>query len=423
MVRINKDQKNFMKNTFTYFFYSLISKYPTPVNLNYNYNFGVLALLALAIQIFTGILAVMFYSNNVSLSYDSIIRLMTEIENGWLLRYVHANMASFFFIVIFLHIGRGIFYGSYKKPRSALWYSGIIILLLLIITAFLGYTLPWGQMSFWGATVITNFVSILPFIGSEALQWIWGGFSVSNPTLGKFFSLHYLLPFILFCFVVLHLYSLHKTGSSNPLGHAYHSDKIFFTPYYTQKDFLSVFIFLFAFTIICGQYPNYLGHSDNWIRANNLVTPTHIVPEWYFLLFYAILRGIPDKTAGVIFLLLSIITLIFFDTRTKIKNSRISTKKVSTLIFFAVALILTNIGAKTLNTELTHYLIYGIIFIYFSIMLFGLDMKKYDLNNIIDKFILIFLFVSVIGSYILFTLVIFLYLFKLPFPFTLPYPF
>jgi len=247
-------------------------------------------------------------------------------------------MASFFFIVLFLHIARGIYYGSYKKPRASLWYSGILILFLLIITAFLGYTLPWGQMSFWGATVITNFVSILPYIGSDALQWIWGGFSVSNPTLGKFFSLHYLAPFILFCLVVIHLYSLHKVGSSNPLGHAYNSDKIFFTPYYTQKDFLTVWVFLFIFTIICGQYPNYLGHSDNWIRANNLVTPTHIVPEWYFLLFYAILRAIPEKTLGVVFLVCSIFALIVLSLRTRIKNSRVPIDKMQLLLFFAVVL-------------------------------------------------------------------------------------
>lgn len=311
----------------------------------------------------------MFYANNTALSFDSIIRLMTEIENGWLLRYIHANMASFFFIVIFLHIGRGIFYGSYKKPRASLWYTGIIILFLLILTAFLGYTLPWGQMSFWGATVITNFVSILPVIGSDVIQWIWGGFSVSNPTLGKFFSLHYLSPFILLFLVIIHLYSLHKVGSSNPLGHAYNSDKIFFTPYYTQKDFFTVFIFLFFFTVICGQYPNYLGHSDNWIRANNLVTPTHIVPEWYFLLFYAILRTIPEKTLGVIFLVLSIFLLVILSLRTKINWSRIPIQKTQVLIFFCTCLLLTYVGSHTYNSLLVRYILFIAIILYFSFLL------------------------------------------------------
>ena len=358
-----------MKNFWNYFFYSLALKYPTPTNLNYNFNFGVLALLCLGIQILSGIFLVMFYTPNVNLAFDSIIRLMTEIPNGWLIRYVHANVASFFFIVVYLHIARGFFYGSYKNPRGFLWYTGIIILFLLILTAFLGYTLPWGQMSFWGATVITNFASVVPFVGVEILQWVWGGYAVGNSTLGKFFSLHYLLPFILLAVVIVHLYRLHQTGSSNPIGVTFHSDKSFFGPYYILKDSFSVFLFLSLLVIFIGYLPNTLGHTDNWIMANPLSTPTHIVPEWYFLLFYAILRAIPNKTLGVVALILAIMSLIFVVLKTNFNGLRMENFTFLTLAFFSIVILLTYIGSQSLvNSINTNFCTATVVFYFIPLL-------------------------------------------------------
>ena len=365
-----------MKKFLNFYFYSLALKYPTPLNLNYNFNFGVLALLCLAIQILSGIFLVMFYTPNVDLAFDSIIRLMTEIEYGWFIRYLHANVASFFFIVVYLHIGRGFFYGSYKNPRGLLWYTGIIILFLLILTAFLGYTLPWGQMSFWGATVITNFASVVPLVGVDILQWIWGGFAVGNSTLGKFFSLHYLLPFILLAVVIIHLYRLHQTGSSNPIGVNYHVDKGFFGPYYILKDSFTVFLFLGFLIIVIGYLPNTLGHTDNWIKANPLSTPTHIVPEWYFLLFYAILRAIPNKTLGVVALILAIISLLFVVLKTNYNGLKIENFNLLTLAFFSMVLLLTYIGSQSLVNIINTNFCNASIAFYF-IFLFYKNIKSF----------------------------------------------
>lgn len=353
---------------FFYTFYISAYKYPTPSNLNYNYNFGVLALVCLPIQIITGILAVMFYTNHVTMAFESISRLMLDIVNGYILRYVHANVASFFFIAVFLHIARSFFYGSYKSPRTSLWYSGILILFLLIIIAFLGYTLPWGQMSFWGATVITNFVTVIPYVGYQILEYLWGSFSVSNPTLAKFFSLHFFLPFVLIFLIFYHLFRLHTTGSSNPLGIPYQTDKIFFSPYYTLKDLFTVFIFFFCLIFVVGEMPNFLGHSDNWIKANNLSTPAHIVPEWYFLFFYAILRAIPNKTLGVLFLLLSIFCLIIPAVIARLNEKKIPKIK-KTLLIFGIAIALSYIGGHTYNSSSNIFLIYCLIVIYFSFYL------------------------------------------------------
>ncbi|OAB54918.1 cytochrome B [Phormidium willei BDU 130791] len=271
-----------------------LHEYPTPRNLSYMWNFGSLAGIALVIMIVTGILLAMQYTAHVEHAFDSVERIMRDVNYGWLLRYVHMNGASFFFIVVYIHILRGLYYGSYKAPREILWMLGVVILLLMMATAFMGYVLPWGQMSFWGATVITNLFSAIPLVGPDIVTWLWGGFSVDNPTLNRFFALHYLLPFVIVGVVFLHLWALHRFGSNNPLGIDAKGpqDKIPFHPYYTVKDLYGLGVFLILFSAFVFFAPNYMGHPDNYIEANPLVTPPHIVPEWYFLPFYAILRAI-----------------------------------------------------------------------------------------------------------------------------------
>nr|YP_011017734.1 apocytochrome b [Heterosiphonia pulchra]WQF69557.1 apocytochrome b [Heterosiphonia pulchra] len=298
--------------------------YPTPSNIHYAWNFGFLAIICLVIQIITGIFLAMHYTPHIDLAFISVEHIMRDVNFGWLLRYIHANGASMFFIVIYIHIFRGLYFGSYIKPKQWTWVIGIIIFLLMIITAFIGYVLPWGQMSLWGATVITNLVSAIPKIGNYIVTWLWGGFSVDNATLNRFFSLHYLLPFIIIGASVIHIILLHQDGSNNPLGIESTNDKIFFYPYFIWKDFLSLCFFLILFFVFVYFYPNLLGHSDNYIEANPMVTPTHIVPEWYFLPFYAILRSIPHKLGGVIAMLLSIVILglLPWIHSTEIKSSR-----------------------------------------------------------------------------------------------------
>ncbi len=271
-----------------------LNEYPTPRNLSYMWNFGSLAGIVLVIMIATGILMAMQYTPHIDHAFDSVERIMRDVNSGWLLRYVHMNGAHFFFIVVYLHILRGLYYGSYKAPREILWMIGVVILLLMMATAFMGYVLPWGQMSFWGATVITNLFSAIPFIGPDIVVWLWGGFSVENPTLNRFFALHYLLPFVIVGMVFLHLWALHRFGSNNPLGIDAKGpqDKIPFHPYYTTKDLFGLGVFLLVFCAVVFFAPNYMGHPENYIQANPLVTPPHIVPEWYFLPFYAILRAI-----------------------------------------------------------------------------------------------------------------------------------
>ncbi len=282
--------------------------YPAPKNLNYWWNFGSLAGFALVVMIVTGIVLAMQYTAHVDYAFNSVERIMRDVNGGWLIRYIHMNMASFFFIVVFIHMFRGLYYGSYKAPREILWMLGVVILLLMMATAFMGYVLPWGQMSFWGATVITNLFSAIPVFGEAIVVWLWGGFSVDNPTLNRFFALHYLLPFVIVGVVVVHLWALHRFGSNNPLGIEANGqqDKIPFHPYYTVKDAFGVGVFLLAFSGFLFFAPNFLGHPDNYIPANPLVTPAHIVPEWYFLPFYAILRSIPDKLLGVVAMFASI---------------------------------------------------------------------------------------------------------------------
>ncbi|HYC06124.1 MAG TPA: cytochrome b/b6 [Azospirillaceae bacterium] len=268
--------------------------FPTPRNFNYFWNFGAIAMVVLVVMILTGIFLAMHYTAHTSMAFASVERIMRDVNFGWLIRYIHMNGASMFFIAVYIHIFRGLYYGSYKKPRELLWILGVVIFLLMMATAFMGYVLPWGQMSFWGATVITNLFSAIPVVGGDIVTLLWGGFSVDNPTLNRFFALHYLLPFVIFAVVFLHVAALHVTGSNNPLGIEPKGpqDTVPFHPYYTVKDSFGITLFLIFWAAFVFFAPNFLGHPDNYIPANPLVTPAHIVPEWYFLPFYAILRAV-----------------------------------------------------------------------------------------------------------------------------------
>src|SRR5580658_7612486 len=293
--------------------------YPTPRNLNYWWNFGSLAGIILVIMIVSGIVLAMYYTPNATMAFDSVERIMRDVNYGWLLRYIHMNGASMFFVIVYIHIFRGLYYGSYKYPRELLWMLGVIILLLMMATAFMGYVLPWGQMSYWAATVITNLFSAIPVFGQDIVTLLWGGFTVGNPTLNRFFSLHYLLPFVIVAVVGLHLIALHQHGSNNPLGIDKRGpqDTIPFHPYYTIKDAFGLSVFLLLFAILVFYWPMGLVSPDNSIPANPMVTPPHIVPEWYLLPYYAILRsitfsvfGIPAKLLGVVFSLGSLVLLL-----------------------------------------------------------------------------------------------------------------
>jgi ubiquinol-cytochrome c reductase cytochrome b subunit len=294
--------------------------YPTPRNLNYFWNFGFLAGAALMIQIITGIVLAMHYAANGAIAFDSVEHIMRDVNSGWLIRYAHANGASMFFIVVYIHIFRGLYFGSYKAPREMLWLLGVVIFLLMMATAFMGYVLVWGQMSFWGAQVITGFFSALPLVGEPIRQWLLGGFAPDNATLNRFFSLHYLLPFVTLGVIILHVWALHIPGSNNPTGVNVKNeqDTVPFHPYYTAKDSFGLAIFLIIFAGLIFFAPNMLGHADNYIPANPLSTPAHIVPEWYFWPFYAILRAftvdflwIPAKLWGVLAMFASILLLFF----------------------------------------------------------------------------------------------------------------
>ena len=293
--------------------YKEYAEYPMPRNVNYLWSFGMIATMMLLLMIITGILLAMHYTPQSTGAFDSVTRLMYDVNYGWLLRSLHANGASFFFLAVYIHIFRGMYYGSYKSPRELLWIIGVFILILMIGTAFLGYVLPWGQMSFWAATVITSLFSAFPVIGDPIVTWLWGGFAVDSPTLNRFFALHYLLPFVILGLVFLHIVALHVVGSNNPLGVDLKDPKqsIPFHPYMTIKDTFSFTVFLVIFCFFVFFMPYFLGHPDNFIPADPLVTPTHIVPEWYFLPYYAILRAIPDKLLGVLALFGSIGILFF----------------------------------------------------------------------------------------------------------------
>ena len=325
--------------------------YPTPRNLNYWWNFGSLAGFFLLVQIITGVILSMHYTAHVDHAFDSIEHIMRNVNHGWLIRYIHMNGASFFFIVVYIHIFRGLYYGSYKAPRELLWWLGILILLLMMATAFMGYVLPWGQMSFWGATVITNLFSAIPLIGDNITQWLWGGYSVDNPTLSRFYTLHFLLPFLIVGVVVLHIVALHTHGSNNPLGidRKGPQDSIPFHPFYTIKDLFGLSFALTIFFAVVFFAPDFLGHPDNYIPADPLKTPAHIVPEWYFLPFYAILRAIPDKLGGVIAMFSAIFVLFllpWLDT-SKVRSATFRPiYKILFWIFLIDAIVLGWVGSK-----------------------------------------------------------------------------
>lgn len=283
---------------------------PQPSSINYWWNLGSLLGLCLVIQLASGIFLAMHYSSNIELAFNSVEHIMRDVNAGWLIRYIHANGASFFFICMYLHIGKALYYGSYKSPRVLVWTVGVIIFILTMATAFMGYCLVYGQMSHWGATVITNLLSAIPFIGNDIVPFIWGGFSVSNPTIQRFFALHYLLPFILAALVCMHLMALHVHGSSNPVGISGNLDRIPMHSYFIFKDLITVFVFIIFFSLFVFYSPNTLGHPDNYIPGNPMVTPPSIVPEWYLLPFYAILRSIPDKLGGVIAMFAAILILL-----------------------------------------------------------------------------------------------------------------
>jgi ubiquinol-cytochrome c reductase cytochrome b/c1 subunit len=326
--------------------------YPTPKNLNYLWTFGASLSLMLVAQILTGVVLAMHYEPNTGLAFDSVEHIMRDVNWGWALRYAHANGASMFFLAVYIHIFRGMYYGSYKDPREVLWILGVIIFIVMMATGFLGYVLPWGQMSFWAATVITNLFSAIPVVGNSITTWLLGGYSVDNPTLNRFFALHYLLPFILCAIVALHVWALHVTGQNNPTGVEVKDiakETVPFTPFATMKDAVGIGFFLLIYAWLTFFVPNYLGHPDNYIQANPLVTPPHIVPEWYFLPFYAILRAIPNKLLGVIALFVAVVipaALPWLDT-SKVKSARYRPLfRKFYWVFVAVCIALGYLGAK-----------------------------------------------------------------------------
>ena len=331
--------------------YDSIIDFPTPKNLNYWWTFGGILAVCLGIQLVTGIVLAMHYVPHVDHAFASVERIMRDVNYGWLIRYMHANGASMFFIAVYIHMFRGLYYGSYKAPREVLWILGCVIYLLMMATAFMGYVLPWGQMSFHGAVVITNLFGAFPIVGDAITTWLWGGFAVDNPTLNRFFSLHFLLPFMIAGVVGLHIWALHVPGNNNPTGVNVKSkeDTVPFHPYYTVKDGFAIVLFMIMFATFVFYNPNALGHADNYIPANPLVTPAHIVPEWYFLPFYAILRAVPDKLGGVL-LMFGAIAVMFvlpwLDT-SKVRSMRYRpTAKLYFFIFVLACLILGYCGGQ-----------------------------------------------------------------------------
>uniref|UniRef100_UPI0030024009 cytochrome b n=1 Tax=Acromantis hesione TaxID=2033270 RepID=UPI0030024009 len=356
---------------------------PTPSNISSWWNFGSLLGLCLGIQIMTGLFLAMHYSAHIDLAFSSVVHICRDVNYGWMLRTLHANGASMFFICIYLHIGRGMYYGSYKFYYT--WMVGVIILFLVMATAFMGYVLPWGQMSFWGATVITNLLSAIPYLGIDLVQWVWGGFAVDNATLNRFFTFHFVLPFIVAATVLIHLLFLHQTGSNNPLGVNSNIDKIPFHPYFTFKDILGFIILFMLLSILSLKEPYILGDPDNFTPANPLVTPVHIQPEWYFLFAYAILRSIPNKLGGVIALVMSIAILFFMPLMST--NSRgLQYYPINQSMFWfmvMIVILLTWIGARPVEDPyiLTGQILTVLYFLYY--ILNPLMIKIWD--NILYK--------------------------------------
>lgn len=342
---------------------------PAPANLSLNWNYGSLLGLVLVIQLVSGIVLATRFSGHVDLSFDSVIRLYQDSGYGWLIRLIHSTGASFFFLFIYLHIGRNLYYGSFIY--SELWNIGVIIYLILIGTAFLGYVLPWGQMSYWAATVITNLLSAIPYVGGIVVEWVWGGFAVSNPTLTRFFALHYLLPFVITALVVIHIFYLHIEGSSNPLGVNSSSNKVRFHYYYSVKDTFVFFFVLFVFIVFTLKYGYVFMDAENWIPANALVTPNHIQPEWYFLFAYAILRSIPNKLGGVVGLLLAVVVLFIFGlVRFNLTHSGYFYSPVSRFIFWSfvsVFFLLTWLGSVPAESPYVEVALFSTVFYFFLV--------------------------------------------------------
>jgi ubiquinol-cytochrome c reductase cytochrome b subunit len=332
---------------------------PQPSNISYLWNFGSLLAFCLIIQIITGVTLGMHYTPSISEAFDSVEHIMRDVNNGWLVRYLHSNTASAFFFLVYLHIGRGLYYGSYKAPRTLVWVIGTVLFICMMATAFLGYVLPYGQMSLWGATVITNLMSAIPWIGQDIVQFIWGGFSVNNATLNRFFALHFVLPFVLAALALMHLIALHdSSGSSNPLGVSGNYDRLPFHPYYIFKDLITIFLFIIVLSIFVFFMPNVLGDSENYVMANPMQTPPAIVPEWYLLPFYAILRSIPNKLLGVIAMFAAILALLVmpFTDLSKLRGNQFRPlSKIVFFVFVANFLILMQLGAKHVESPFIEF--------------------------------------------------------------------
>jgi ubiquinol-cytochrome c reductase cytochrome b subunit len=353
---------------------SYIIDSPQPSNISYLWNFGSLLAVCLGIQIITGVTLAMHYSPNIAEAFNSVEHIMRDVKNGWLIRYLHSNTASAFFTLVYLHIGRGIYYGSYRSPRITVWVIGSIMLILMIGIGFLGYVLPYGQMSLWGATVITNLISAIPWIGQDIVEFIWGGFSVNNATLNRFFSLHFVLPFVLAALVLMHLIAFHETtGSNNPLGISGNYDRLPFAPYFLFKDLITIFILLFLLSILVFFMPNLLGDSENYIMANPMQTPAAIVPEWYLLPFYAILRSIPNKLLGVIAMFSALLILLILPFVDLGRSRGIQFRLISKIFFFIFVInffTLMWLGAKHVENPfiLMGQITTAIYFIYFLVI-------------------------------------------------------
>nr|AAK70381.1 cytochrome b [Syngnathus taenionotus] len=354
---------------------------PAPSNISLWWNFGSLLGLCLGVQILTGLFLAMHYTSDIATAFSSVTHICRDVNYGWLIRNMHANGASFFFICIYMHIARGLYYGSYLYKET--WNVGVVLLLLVMATAFVGYVLPWGQMSFWGATVITNLMSAVPYIGTDLVQWVWGGFSVDNATLTRFFAFHFLLPLIVAAATVLHLLFLHETGYNNPAGLNSDADKISFHPYFSYKDLLGFAVLLIALISIALFSPNLLGDPDNFTPANPLVTPPHIKPEWYFLFAYAILRSIPNKLGGVLALLSSILVLMLVPILHTSKQRGLTFRPTGQILFWALVadmVILTWIGGMPVEAP---YIVIGQVasIIYFMIFLLLIPVSGWTENK------------------------------------------
>ena len=355
-------------------FNSYLVDSPQPTNISYHWNYGSLLAVCLGIQIVTGVTLAMHYNPSVAEAFNSIEHIMRDVNNGWLVRYLHSNTASAFFFLVYLHVGRGLYYGSYRSPRILTWVIGAVILILMMGTAFLGYVLPYGQMSLWCATVITNLISAIPWIGQDIVEFVWGGFSVNNATLNRFFSLHFVLPFVLAALVLMHLIALHDSaGSSNPLGISANYDRITFAPYYLFKDLITIFVTIFVLSNFVFFAPNVLGDSENYIMANPMQTPPAIVPEWYLLPFYAILRSIPNKLLGVIAMFSALIIMLILPITDLSKLRNLQFRPLSKVIFFIFVtnfLMLLVLGSKHVESPYIELgqISTGLFFAYFVVL-------------------------------------------------------